>query len=349
MASIDPIQEEQIGLPPAVLVDRKAVPEWVSQRSRWSSFDRLLDKAPFLQQKRIEAREALLDRHNWSVQPLVAPKLIGRGIFKASIGELDWIKSQADDALAFGGYGPNADGQLSKKTLRSPHGPLTVSRAIPNFECDITGIEGISESKSAERYFSSVQAFGADFRRYKQTPVDAQGLATGLGHNEVRIRNPGTSDCFRVHTWDGRVFLCNSGGSHHFAMASYIAAQLKHAVPLCGRLDVVEVNQKTVEWLLANFVVFAVPKHFSRPHQVAMLAGSCYMSDGLEAINMSNSKLLLIERANLESDGMQLLLHSFGAINLAGWFSGLLRAQDVNKAMLYDKFNGRITYPSDLQ
>ena len=233
--------------------------------------------------------------------------------------------------------------------MRSLHGPLTLRKTIPDFECDITGIEGISESKSADRFFSSVWAFGADFRSHKQTPITAQGLATALAHPEVRIRNAGTSDSFRVNTWDARVFLCNSGGSHHFSMAADIAARLNQAVPLRGRLDVVEVNQKTVEWLLSNFLLFAVPKQFNRPHAVATLAGSGYLLDGLKHIGMANARLLLIERANLDSNEMQLLLQSLGAIDMAGWFRELLRVQDANKAMLYDKFNGLIRFASDPQ
>ena len=123
-------------------------------------------------------------------------------------------------------------------------------------------------------------------------------------------------------------------------MAGYIAAQLNQAVPLRGPLEVVEVNEKTVEWLLSNFLLFAVPKQFNRPYPVAMLAGSGYLLDGLKHIGMADARLLLIERASVDSNEMQLLLQLLGATDMAVWFRELLRVQDANKTLLYDKFNG---------
>src|SRR3546814_4338531 len=62
-------------------------------------------------------------------------------------------------------------------------------------------------------------------------------LRRNLAHNEIRILDKNSkADFFVRHTWDGRVFLANSGGSHHFAAARLIAGELGDKVPLNGLL-----------------------------------------------------------------------------------------------------------------
>lgn len=50
-------------------------------------------------------------------------------------------------------------------------------------------------------------------------------LAKNLAWDEIRIISHVDHDYFATWAWDGRVFLMNSGGSHHFAAAKYIAAR----------------------------------------------------------------------------------------------------------------------------
>ncbi|CAM5427238.1 putative protein OS=Stutzerimonas stutzeri OX=316 GN=CXK94_17845 PE=4 SV=1 [Stutzerimonas stutzeri] len=59
-------------------------------------------------------------------------------------------------------------------------------------------------------------------------------LAKNLAWDEIRIISHVDHDYFATWAWDGRVFLMNSGGSHHFAAAKYIAARLEQPVELTG-------------------------------------------------------------------------------------------------------------------
>lgn len=52
----------------------------------------------------------------------------------------------------------------------------------------------------------------------------------------------------------------NSGGSHHFAAARYIATRLKTPVPLHGRLRTYSIKPKAVDSLTRDFEMFVIPE-----------------------------------------------------------------------------------------
>lgn len=84
-------------------------------------------------------------------------------------------------------------------------------------------------------------------------------LRANLAHREIRIiHQANSSDCFIRHDWDGRVFLSNSGGSHHFAAARLIARSLGQQVPLRGRLYQRGVNAAPVAALTRDYTMFIV-------------------------------------------------------------------------------------------
>jgi hypothetical protein len=62
-----------------------------------------------------------------------------------------------------------------------------------------------------------------------------------------------------VDLWDKRVWLINSGGSHHFAAAKYIAARLNRPVPVQGSLHSYSIDGKAIASLSRDFEMFAIP------------------------------------------------------------------------------------------
>src|SRR5690606_26581148 len=82
-------------------------------------------------------------------------------------------------------------------------------------------------------------------------------LAANLAHDEIRIiHREDPSDYFRTYTWDGRLFLINGGGSHHFAAAKYIAKRLHIEVPITGKLLVKSINNIEIQSLCNEFDMF---------------------------------------------------------------------------------------------
>jgi len=96
---------------------------------------------------------------------------------------------------------------------------------IENWVCDIQDVVGFAASKSKLKDFSSLDHMVETKSREMIDPITDEKLQENLGHHGIRIlHNKESSDFFARCAWDGRVFLVNSDGSHHFAAARYIAA-----------------------------------------------------------------------------------------------------------------------------
>lgn len=68
------------------------------------------------------------------------------------------------------------------------------------------------------------------------------------------------SDTFSVRAWDGRLFLDNSGGSHHLAGAVHVAKRIGARIHLASKLYLYQLNHLTVQWLLDGFHLVLLPK-----------------------------------------------------------------------------------------
>ncbi len=112
---------------------------------------------------------------------------------------------------------------------------------------DIRDIEGLSSSKSKLEKYPTLDDFAVRGTTEFLDDISEENLNKMLDYSEMRIiNNPNTSDHFIQHQWDGRIFLVNSGGSHHFAAARYIAKKLKKEVAITGRLERYTFNQPLI-------------------------------------------------------------------------------------------------------
>jgi hypothetical protein len=170
----------------------------------------------------------------------------------------------------------------------SPHGPLIVQTTLDGFRMSITDVEGIGLSKSDMCPHQTVDAFGAVFmaelndgeRQRKGLPMlgfDQASLQEMCAHEG--ILNQGKSHHVSICAWDGRLFWDNSGGSHHFAAAAHISANLGEPVPLPCTLRLRQFNEATVKWLLESFHLILVPSRVDSAVLFAVEgligAGSC--------------------------------------------------------------------------
>ena len=67
-----------------------------------------------------------------------------------------------------------------------------------------------------------------------------------------------STDYFECHNWDYRIFLINSGGSHHFAAAWYIANRIGEQFPHHGKLYRFGLNVQAITDLLNDFEIFVI-------------------------------------------------------------------------------------------
>lgn len=127
------------------------------------------------------------------------------------------------------------------------------------WHCDISELDGFTSSKSVLADFESTDEMVETNSKEMIDLIDSAKLAKNLAHDEIRIlHRDHPSDHFIRFAWDGRLFLANSGGSHHLAAAKYIAKRLNTSVKLSARLHTYSLNAGAVESLCRDFEMMVV-------------------------------------------------------------------------------------------
>lgn len=226
----------------------------------WSWWRKLFKRPPANVRERFKLLGDLLDLKK---EALKKPQLslAKSKIFGNSRRYWDLLQSREGDTFALYGRIPSSTlGDI--EGFRSPYGSLVQMAVVPHFECDASQIQGIACSKSDSKSHESVDAFGAWFideqnrlNRKGKPPLkwNDASLKELCSHNEIRLLNGGAGDFLSVRAWDGRLFIDNSGGSHHLAGAVHVAAHIGASIPLASKLHIYRFNAKTVKWLLGGF------------------------------------------------------------------------------------------------
>lgn len=141
---------------------------------------------------------------------------------------------------------------------RPEYAQLGQCQMTDDWRCDITDVDGFAASKSELADFTSTDQMVATNSRDMIDAITHEKLAKNLAHREIRIIHSPGSDHFRRYAWDGRLFLINSGGSHHFAAAKYIAGRLPESVPLRGQLQTYSLNALAIASLRRDFEMFVI-------------------------------------------------------------------------------------------
>lgn len=137
---------------------------------------------------------------------------------------------------------------------------LLVETTTERWACDLQDVQGLASSKSDLGRFATMEAFATQDCAGLMEHPSPEALNENLHWNEVRIHDPNGPDHFCRYDWDGRLFMVNHGGSHHFAAAHQMAKDLGQDVPLSGRLKTYGLNLQAVSTLRDQFEMFAIPK-----------------------------------------------------------------------------------------
>ncbi len=136
---------------------------------------------------------------------------------------------------------------------------IVQTHTFENFNCDIQEVEGLAASKSPIEDFSCMDEFVIAQSPEMIDEISDERLQKNLRHHEIRIlREKNKSDYFTRHQWDGRLFLMNSGGSHHFAAARLLARRIGRKIPLSGKLYDYRLNASAINSLRGEFEMFAI-------------------------------------------------------------------------------------------
>lgn len=207
---------------------------------------------------------------------------------------------------------------------------------------DIGAIDGLSASKSDLRAYESMEAFArarcGDFLQ----DGSQHGLYANLAHNEIRILRAGSADSLTLYAWDGRVFLSNHGGSHHFAAAQYLASELAVAVPIEATMNVHRLSSAAVEALADRFTVFALPgepSHFNGFHDAMASFEATYYWKSLPR-PLDDRRAVFLPKTERRSSRVSEVLASAGAVDLVAHLRGLALRQGASLARV-QKLNRR--------
>lgn len=174
-----------------------------------------------------------------------------------AIGSLSWPRLRPGEVR---GWGPSGNRYASFTVHRPEFTQFGRCKEVKHWHCDIQDVQGLAAAKSDLTSFASLDAMVETHSPAMIADISESGLAKNLAHDEIRLLhrvNP--SDHFAHYAWDGRLFLINDGGAHHFAAARYIAARLVKPVPLAGTLRRYSIDAQAVASLKRDFDLFAIP------------------------------------------------------------------------------------------
>ena len=129
-----------------------------------------------------------------------------------------------------------------------------------HWACDIRQVQALSASKSPLEDFTALDGFAEARCRGHLDDPSPDNIARNLAHGEVSIMQPGRGDSFLFHGWDRQIGLINSGGSHHFATARYLADVARQPNELTGMLKGYLLNPAAVNALTEVYELFAITR-----------------------------------------------------------------------------------------
>jgi len=147
--------------------------------------------------------------------------------------------------------------------LISVFNPIFEKHSHKNYSVDISELDGFSNSKSPLNELRSIDEFVEKYCPSYVQIICVEQLKKMLNHYEIRIiHSPETtSDNFLIYGWNDKLFLSNSGGSHHLAAAQYIAARLKEPIKLNAQIIFHTINQAKLNLFNEKYVAFIIPRN----------------------------------------------------------------------------------------
>jgi hypothetical protein len=156
-------------------------------------------------------------------------------------------------------YSPGCYGNYGQVSLdRNDLANLGEKNDVHGWKCDIQDVDGFATSKSDLQIFKSMDEMVERNSKLLIAELTPKRLAELLSWDEIRIISRDDHDSFATWAWDDRVFLMNTGGSHHFAAAKYVAARINEKVRLEGRYRLYGLNEMALASLRRDFEIFVL-------------------------------------------------------------------------------------------
>lgn len=242
---------------------------------------------------------------------------------------LAWPRRERGDLM---GWRIGADGRYeSFRAQRREFADLATLVVTKEWVCDLSQIHGFSSSKSRLEEFASTDDLVERNSPELVREVSPEALRANLQHREIRIlHEPSSSDHFVRREWDGRVFLVNSGGSHHLAAAKYIAGRLGVCVPLKAALHSYSLNAAALASLRREFHLFVIrdePFAWNAFCDAMQAFRATWLWHTLPRPRDRGSRAVLLPKCETRSHRAADRLHGCGFVDLGVHLAGLIDRQ----------------------
>lgn len=238
-----------------------------------------------------------------------------------------WLRHLPEKGLLNGFRAQSGNHYGHFELTRSEYASLVRKEVADDWTCDITAIDGFSASRANLFAFRDTDQMAEKACRGLIDEVSHQRLAENLAHKGIQIRHkPGTSDHFTRYSWDGRLFVMNTDGSHHMAAAKYLAERLGVAVPMRATLVQYWLDETAIDSLCRDFEMFVISDD---------PAVACGFHDAMSSFRATwlwhsmpkpyeNTRAILLPRSERRSMRVAEELRQAGVIDFGAYLSSLV-------------------------
>ena len=219
---------------------------------------------------------------------------------------------------------------------------LHSSTMIPNWSCEIQTITNISSSKSLLSEFTNLNEIVIQDSQDLISEITLENLSKNMSHYDSQIFHK-TNEMVSCESWSKTFTWHNTGGSHHFAAARYIAGKLGEKVPLRAKLELTFIDEEKFHHLFSQYEIFMISNRETEQYQLLFetLLNSkipfitapidSYFSDNKD---YSSLKLLAFYRTDSGSQPVISCFKRSSALNLYDYFHHLIVRQELMKKEL---------------
>ncbi|HDR1793438.1 TPA: hypothetical protein QB563_001378 [Pasteurella multocida] len=219
---------------------------------------------------------------------------------------------------------------------------LLSSEIIPDWKCEIQTITNVSCSKSCLSDFTNLNDLVRQNSQELISELTLENLAKNMNHYESKIFHE-TTQTVSCELWSKTFTWHNTGGSHHFAAARYIANKLDEEVELTTKLEITYIDEQKFYNLFSTYEIFLISsKNVEQYHilfETLLNSKAPFITVPIDSYfndnkDYSSLRLLAFYRADNKSAPIVELFKNSSALDLYSYFSSLILQQSGAKEQL---------------
>lgn len=219
---------------------------------------------------------------------------------------------------------------------------LLSSEIIPDWKCEIQTITNVSCSKSCLSDFTNLNDLVRQNSQELISEFTLENLARNMNHYDSKIFHE-TTQTVSCELWSRTFTWHNTGGSHHFAAARYIANKLDEEVGLTAKLEITYIDEQKFYDLFSKYEIFLISsKNLEQYHilfETLLNSKAPFITAPIDSYfsdnrDYSSLRMLAFYRADKKSAPIVELFKNSSALDLYSYFYSLILQQSSSKKHL---------------